>query len=439
MSSHLKSNPPMGVSLGRQSRWEYLCRMWPLYREAGREERGRLLDEVCRVTGYHRKYAVRLLNGAPFEDRPVRRRLRGPSYGKAVDQALRVLWEASNYPWSVRLKALLPLWLPWLKKRLSISGRLESQLLRISPRQIDRRLRPYKVRAKRRLYGKTKPGTLLKHQIPIKAERWEVDQPGYTEIDLVSHSGDRADGEFIHTLTLTDIHTGWTESRAVMGKSQAFVVEAIERIRLRLPFELRGIDSDNGSEFINHHLHSHCQTLGIQFTRGRPYKKDDNAHVEQKNWTHVRRLFGYLRYDSPQALAALNDLNDNDLRHLQNLFLPSVKLMHKTRVGSRLRRRYDAPQTPLDRLLAAPGRKPARLSALRALRSRLDPFKLSLAVERKLRKIHSLSNARHNPRPRGVEADAPAENRNGAVSRKGLGKRSSFPTAPTTLNLRLHI
>ena len=390
--------------MGRQARWEYLCRIWPVYREAGREERGRLLDEVCRVTGYHRKYAVRRLNGPPPESRPPRRRLRGSSYSKAVDQGLRLVWEASNYPWSVRLKALLPLWLPWLKKRLSISSRLESQLLRISPRQMDRRLKPYKVRAKRRLYGKTKPGTLLKHHIPIKAERWEVNQPGYTEIDLVSHSGDRADGEFIHTLTVTDIHTGWTESQAVMGKSQAFVVAALEQVRRRLPFELRGIDSDNGSEFINHHLHGYCQTLGIEFTRGRPYKKDDNAHVEQKNWTHVRRLVGYLRYDSPRALAALNDLYAGELRHLQNLFLPSVKLMEKARVGSRLRRRYDSPQTPLDRLLACPGRKPARLIALRALRARLDPFKLSAVVERRLRSIHALSNSRHNPRGRAVEA-----------------------------------
>jgi hypothetical protein len=384
-----------------------------VYREAGREERGRLLDEVCRVTDYHRKYAVRRLNGPPPESRPPRRRLRGPSYGKAVDQGLRLVWEAANYPWSVRLKALMPLWLPWLKKRLSISPRLESQLLRISARQIDRRLKPYKVRAKRRLYGKTKPGTLLKHHIPIKAERWEVNQPGYTEIDLVSHSGDRADGEFIHTLTVTDIHTGWTESQAVMGKSQAFVVATLEQIRRRLPFELRGIDSDNGSEFINHHLHGYCQTLGIEFTRGRPYKKDDNAHVEQKNWTHVRRLVGYLRYDSPRALAALNELYSGELRQLQNLFLPSVKLMEKTRVGSRLRRRYDTPQTPLDRLLACPGRKADRLTALRALRSRLDPFKVSAVVERKLRTIHSLSNSRHNPRGRAVEAAAPVENRNG--------------------------
>jgi hypothetical protein len=231
-----------------------------------------------------------------------------------VDQALRLVWEASNYPWSVRLKALVPLWLPWLKKRMSISARLESQLLRISPRQIDRRLGPYKVQAKKRLYGKTKPGTLLKHQIPIKAERWEVSQPGYTEIDLVSHSGDRAEGEFFNAPATTEIYTGWTETHAIMGKSQAFVVEALEQIRKRLPFKLRGIDSDNGSEFINHHLHRYCQRHEIEFTRGRPYKKDDNAHVEQKNWTHVRRLMGYLRYDSPRALAAMNRIYGDELR-----------------------------------------------------------------------------------------------------------------------------
>jgi hypothetical protein len=413
--------------------------MWPRYREAGRKERGRLLDEVCRVTGYHRKYAVRCLNGPPPESRPRRRRLRVAHYGKAVEQALRVVWEAANYPWSVRLKALLPCWLPWLKKRLSISPRLEGQLLRISPRQIDRRLRPYKTRAKRRLYGRTKPGTLLKHHIAIRAERWEVDEPGFTEIDLVSHSGDRADGEFIHSLTLTDIHTGWTETQAVLGKSQAYVVDALEQIRTRLPFELRGIDSDNGSEFINHHLRSYCETLDIQFTRGRPYKKNDNAHVEQKNWTHVRRLMGYLRYDSSKALVAMNELYRADLRSFQNLFMPSVKLISKTRVGSRLRRRYDHPKTPLDRLIACRGARASRVAALKALRDRLDPFKLSQTIDRQLCAIHALSNQRHNPRARAMEAAAPVENRNGAVSHKGLGKRSAFPTAPTAPSARLHL
>jgi hypothetical protein len=413
--------------------------MWPRYREAGRAEKGRLLDEVCRVTGYHRKYAVRCLNGPPPESRPRRRRLRIPHYGKAVDQALRVVWEAANYPWSVRLKALLPLWLPWLSKRLSISPRLESQLLGISPRQIDRRLRPYKVKAKRRLYGRTKPGTLLKHQIPIRAERWEVNTPGFTEIDLVSHSGDRADGEFIYSLTLTDIHTGWTETQAVLGKSQAFVVEALEQIRKRLPFELRAIDSDNGSEFINNHLRGYCEALDVQFTRGRPYKKNDNAHVEQKNWTHVRRLMGYLRYDNPKALAAMNELYQGELRCFQNLFMPSVKLMSKTRIGSRLRRRYDQPRTPLDRLIACQGAKNPRVAALRALCRRLNPFNLADTLDRRLRLIHALSNPRHNPRGRAMEAAAPVGNRNGAVSHKGLGKRCAFPTAPTAPSARLHL
>ena len=188
------------------------------------------------------------------------------------------------------------------------------------------------------MYGRTKPGTLLKHHIPVQTERWNTTAPGFTEIDLVSHSGDCAAGEFVHSLNVTDIHTTWVETRAVLGKSQERVRQALEMIRTALPFPLRGIDSDNGSEFINGHLYRYCQARQIQFTRGRPYKKDDNAHIEQKNWTHVRKLIGYDRYDSPAALTALNALY-GDLRLLQNLWLPSVKLVKKTRVGSRLRRR----------------------------------------------------------------------------------------------------
>ena len=387
--------------MGRWSRWEYLREIYPRYQEAGRKEKGWILTEFCAVARYHRKYALRLLNGrVPKRVVPVEKRKRRPKYSLGVVEILRTIWEAANYPWSLRLRALIPLWLPWVKKHLEVSARLEKELLSISPRQIDRRLGPYKKQVKKRLYGRTKPGTLLKHQIPIKAERWETTVAGFGEIDLVSHSGDRAAGEFINTLTFTDIHSAWTETRAVMGKSQAFVQEALDDIRNKLPFPMRGIDSDNGSEFINHHLVAYCKANRIEFTRSRPYKKDDNAHVEQKNWTHVRKLFGYLRYDSEQALLKMNELYRGDLRLLQNLFLPSVKLVAKKRVGSRLRRSYDSPKTPLDRLLESALRSTPKLSALKALRSRLDPLILSTRLDGKLRRIHALSNIRYNPRAR---------------------------------------
>jgi hypothetical protein len=269
-----------------------------------------------------------------------------------VVSILTSVWEAAGYPWSVRLKALLPLWLPWVRKHFPLTPRLEEQLLQISPRQIDRRLREEKKRAGRRLYGRTKPGSLLKHQVPIKTDRWDVKQPGYSEIDLVSHSGNCATGEFAHTLNVVDIHTTWTESLAVLGKAQVRVQRGLEEIRRALPFELVGIDSDNGSEFINFHLVGYCKAAGIQFTRGRPYKKDDNAHVEQKNWTHVRKLLGWVRYDTDTAVAAINRLYRGDLRLLQNLFLPSVKLIREGggfENAASLRRG----ETPLDRVPSA--------------------------------------------------------------------------------------
>jgi len=386
--------------VGRWSRWEYLREIYPRYQKASLREKSRILTEFCSVAGYNRKYALRLLNGGPPRRVPPEKRKRRSKYSRGVVEVLRVIWEAANYPWSLRLKALIPLWLPRVKKHMEVSPRLERELLSISPRQMDRRLGPYKKQVKRRLYGRTKPGTLLKHQIPIKAERWETTTPGFGEIDLVSHSGDRADGEFINTLTFTDIHSTWTETRAVMGKSQTFVQEALDDIRNKLPFPMRGIDSDNGSEFINHHLVKYCEDKGIAFTRSRPYKKDDNAHVEQKNWTHVRKLFGYLRYDSDEALLGMNELCRGDLRLFHNLFLPSVKLVAKKRVGSKLRRSYDVPKTPLDRLLDSPGRVSLKLAALKALRDRLDPLVLSSRLDRKLRRVHSLSNTRYNPRER---------------------------------------
>ena len=262
---------------------------------------------------------------------------------------LQAVWEAADYPWSVRLKALLPQWMPWIRRQFRLTPEIEEQLLRISARAIDYRLGPRKRVLRKRIYGRTKPGTLLKQQIPVKTDRWDVQVPGFTEIDLVSHSGPSAAGECCHSLNLTDIHSTWVETRAVLGKGQEGVRQALEEIRQALPFALRGIDSDNGSEFINAHLYGYCRSRAIQFTRGRPYKKDDNAHIEQKNWTHVRRLLGYARYDSQRALKAINDLYAHELGLFRNLFLPSVKLQHKVRMGSRTRRIYGVPETPFQR------------------------------------------------------------------------------------------
>jgi hypothetical protein len=431
------------LDLTARGKWEYLRRIYDRYRTADKEIKGRILDEFCEVARYHRKYATLLLNGPRPEPRAPKRRCRRrkPLYAPQVIAVLAAIWEASGYPWSVRLKALLPLWLPWAKKRFAVPAAIERRLLEISPRQIDRRLAGHKRKAKRRLYGRTKPGTLLKHHIPIKTDHWDVSSPGYTEIDLVSHSGDKASGEFIYTLNLTDIHTAWVETRAVMGKSQAHVQAALHEIRTALPFALKGIDSDNGSEFINHHLARYCTAESIQFTRGRPYKKDDNAHIEQKNWTHVRKLLGWERYDNEHALLAINKLYLGELRLLQNLFQPSVKLRQKQRVGSRLVRRYDAARTPLDRVIASTAADPTAVAQLEALRARLDPFALSASIDRQLERIYALANRRHSPRaqragamdaaaPDGKAVDAPTDARPQAFP-QGLGKRSAFPTART--------
>ena len=272
--------------------------------------------------------------------------------------------------------------MPWIRKRYRMSGKVEEQLLEMSARQMDRRLQNRKRAQKRKIYGRTKPGTLLKHHIPLKTDSWNVQAPGFTEVDLVSHSGDSAEGEFAHTLNLTDIHTGWTEPRALLGKSEIAVQEALDEIQTDLPFRLLGVDSDNGSEFINWHLKRWCDEKQIQLTRGRPYKKDDNAHIEQKNWTHVRKLLGWDRYDSRAAVEAINAVYRQELRLRMNLYLPSVKLMKKVRVGSKVSRVYSPAQTPFERVLAS-GRTDARhMAELKKLRSTLDPFKLAQTIDR---------------------------------------------------------
>jgi hypothetical protein len=410
--------------MSARAKREYVAAIYERYRQAGRRDKGHILSEFCAVTGYHRKATIRLLNHpAPGAVRP--RRQRPLRYGVSTIEALRAIWTAAGYPWSVRLKALLPLWLPWARRRLRLRPRTEEQLLRISARQIDRRLAPYRRELVKRLYGRTKPGTLLKHHIPLRTDRWDVSTPGFTEIDLVAHCGTLGDGEFVHSLNLTDIQTTWVETAAVLGRGQAGVQAALEELRQALPFRLCGIDSDNGSEFINQHLWDYCQAHEIQFTRGRPYKKDDNAHIEQKNWTHVRKLLGYVRYDTPAAQAAMQALYRHELRLFQNLFLPSVKLLRKERVGSRVRRRYDAPRTPLERVLEAAPVDRDRVAALCALRDRLDPFVLARTIDQKLEQIYALASRQHRPDTAQSAAPPDPERR-----RRGGGYRLTIHAQP---------
>ena len=385
--------------MGHKGRREYLQAVYDRYQKASRKEKRAILSEFCANAGYNRKYAIRLLNGPRPENswRPPRRR--GVSYSQPTVAVLTAVWEAAGYPWSVRLKALLPAWMPWIRKRFRLRPEVEKQLLQISPRQIDRRLQTAKTQRRRRIYGRTKPGYLLKHHIPVKTDGWDVQSPGFTEVDLVSHSGNSASGEFAHTLNVTDIHTTWTESRAVLGRGEEAVKRALNEIAGVLPFRLRGVDSDNGSEFINWHLKRWCEQKDIQLTRGRPYKKDDNAHIEQKNWTHVRKLLGWERYDTHEAVEAINDLYRHELRLWLNLFLPSVKLLKKVRVGSKVRRVYDGPRTPFERVRMCCGTTDRQqVVRFEEFRKTLDPFQLARTIERKLERIYGLANRRLSPR-----------------------------------------
>ena len=391
----------------RQSKWEYMKAIYDRYYKASKAIKRIILDEFCEVCGYHRKHAIRKLN-TPLTKETSKSSSRGrkPVYGSDIISILQAVWGAADYPWSTRLKVILVLWMPWIRKRYRLTPEQERQLLGISPRTIDYRLKDKKTQLRRRIYGRTKPGTLLKHHIPIKTDCWDVKVPGFTEIDLVSHSGNSADGEFIHSLNETDILTTWTETRAVMSKGQAGVRKALDEMRQVSPFDWLGIDSDNGSEFINAHLLHYCQTPPqLQFTRGRPYKKDDNAHIEQKNDTHVRRLLGYERYDSLQALEAINDLYRNELRLMKNLLQPSVKLVKKVRVGSRRVRKYDKPQTPLDRLIASGKGNLSKVAELKQLRKTLDPFELARTIKCKLDVIYNLANRRLSPRSRMIDKE----------------------------------
>jgi hypothetical protein len=383
--------------MDKRFRMTYLAQIYRRYQRARKGLKTKILNELCKVCRYNRKYAIRKLSAGLLDDKARRpRRPRGRPGKRLNDHLLDVLkavWERAHFPWSVRLKVTLRLWRPWIRKRFGLTPVEERVLLSVSASTIDRALRVHRQKFKRRLYGLTKPGRLLRHQIPIRTEHYPVDGPGWVEVDTVSHSGNCAEGDFVNAVNLTDIDCQWVETRAVLGKGEAAVFNALQDIRQTLPFALLGLDSDNGGEFINHHLVRWCGDEKIEFTRSRPYKKDDNAHIEQKNWTHVRKLIGYDRYETDEAVDVMNDLYKNELRLWMNLFQPSVRLIKTVRRGSRLKRIYDAPQTPLDRLIASGKGDRLKIAHLKAIRERTDPFELSEAIDVKLRHIWKL--ARH--------------------------------------------
>jgi len=387
-----------------QSKKEYLAAIAKRYKKANKTQKHLILDEFCAATHYHRKHAIRLLRGFKrFTQPQPKPRGRKPLYDSPeLLKALRKIWLSANQPCSSRLKASLPWWLPSYGPTF---GALSPEVLRalqtISAPTIDRLLKPIRVQYKKRGRATTKPGTLLRKQIPLKTNQWDETRPGFLEADTVAHCGDTVSGMFAFTLDCVDIATGWTEQRAVWGKGQTGVLEQIRHIEQSLPFPLLGFDSDNGSEFLNHHLLRHFsqRKKPIQFTRSRAYHKDDNAHIEQKNWTHVRQWLGYERLDNPQVVPLLNDLYTQEWRWFQNFFLPSVKLLAKERIASKTIRRYDPPKTPYQRVWESPWVSQATKKLLALKLKTLNPFQLKKVIEEKLRKIfQTQANAKANPR-----------------------------------------
>jgi len=377
--------------MSQRSRQEYLKRIWPRYQRVGRKHRQLILNEFCINCEYERKYAIKLLN------RPLGGRQRPPgpevTYGEAELEVLAYLWRQTDYLCSKRLKAALPIWLPHYERHQGpLNPAVRERLAQVSPATIDRLLAS--VRAKAAPHGRcgTRPGTLLRTQIPIRAEEWNVNEPGYLEADTVAHCGGSLAGSFVWSITYTDIWSGWTESRAIWNKGFEGVLTQTRELEAVLPFPILAFDCDNGGEFLNYHLVRYFQKRKrpVTFTRSRPYHKDDNAHVEQKNWMHVRQLFGYDRFENPELVKLMNDLYRQEWFWFRNFFCPSMKLIHKERIKSRWVKKYDEPATPYQRLLQWQGLNSEKRQALEKLYRQLDPIAVKAAIERKLKRIFAL-------------------------------------------------
>jgi hypothetical protein len=353
------------------------------YRRAGKADKGRILDELCALTGWTRRHARRALAQTRLPAPEQERRGRPRIYDQEVIEPLRFIWATLGGPSGKRLAPFLAEIVEVLERwgELEVSPEVRSKLLRISAASIDRGLAPDRARLRVKGRSGTKPGSMLRRQIPIRTfTEWDDARPGFFEVDLVAHDGGSGAGEFCQTLTLTCVATGWTETRALRNKAQRWCFEALRDIAATLPFPLLGLDSDNGSEFINHQLLRWCDEGGITFTRSRPYRKNDNCFLEQKNWPVVRQQVGYLRYDTPAELAALGELYGH-LRLWVNFFQPQMKLVAKSRRGATVTKRYDRARTPFRRLIGSPELDEDVKAALEATYRRLNP----VALQRSLR------------------------------------------------------
>jgi hypothetical protein len=370
------------------------------YRKASKKQKGVILDEFTALTGYNRAYASYLLSN---HGRTVKvgketvieadankkiKRHRKKHY-ELIKKPLEKIWEVYGYPCGKRLKPILSEAIAKLKsfREINIESLAEEKLLKISASTIDRLLKEEKKKYELKSRFHTKPGTLLKSQIPIRTfSQWYEGGPGFLEIDLVGHEGGDPRGEFIQSLTGVDICTGWTEVDAIRNKAQRWVFEAIDNMKNRLPFELLGLDSDNGAEFINDHLYRYCLSNKITFTRTRKYRKNDNCYVEQKNYSAVRKYAGYFRYDTAEELQLLKEL----YRHLRlylNFFQPVMKQVSKMRAGSKVMKRYDTAKTPYQRVLEASEVSDAIKERLKIQYKELNPAELHRQIVRLQNKL----------------------------------------------------
>jgi len=389
--------------MGIKERRIYLVAIRKRYRQASKRAKAVILDEFCAVCDYHRKYAIRLLGRG--DRKPRRRPGRKPRYQReAILPVLKALWLATDQMCSKKLVAAIPLWLPFYERTHGpLDDELRDNLLSISPATIDRLLTPVRAALPGRGRCGTKPGTILRTQIPIRTSNWDISRPGFVEADTVAHCGTSLSGNFIWSLTLTDIYSGWTECRAMWNNGATGVIKQIQDIEAHLAFHLKGFDCDNGSEFLNHHLiryFAEHKPRKVRLTRSRPYRKNDNAHVEQKNYSHVRHLLGYDRLEDHSLVDPINHLYTNAWSAYQNHFCPSLKLKHKERRGSRYHKTYHPPTTPYQRLLDSQALSQEQKDQLREYHLSLDPFKLRKQIDRELKAIFRLVSVTSNVRKR---------------------------------------